>query len=445
MRYWRTIVILLYLLVNGPCLYQLKAQSKTANKRLLFYLDEDKKQWLKVTSYAQIWARQSQNNPGSTVNDKPALNTTDLSIRRFRLGVSTQPWEKTIFFFQIGVNNLNYLSPKGTSVDVLDAYVEHKFSDYIAIGGGKSAWNGLSRYTSPSSSKVMANDINFIALPTLNDSDDLIRKLGMYAKGKIGKVDYRLVFTKPLAIENSKTFNPDPTEGIARFTNKKPNLQYSTYVKYEFLDPESNATPFLSGSYLGKKRVFNLGIGYTLQPKALWSLLNGEEQFHDLKLFASDIHLDLPLKFNPDMVITAYLGYFNYDFGPGYIRQIGANNPVNGLEYSADFYSAKGNSFPVLGTGESLWGEIGYLFPPMGNQDDKGRLQPYVSAQYSDFEVIPSRIFQYDFGINWYLNGHYSKLTINAQNRPIYRNSTNVITKDGRKWMFVMQYQFRID
>lgn len=445
MKYWRTYGVILYFLVIGPCLSTIQAQSKPSNNKLLFYLDNEKEQWLKISTYAQIWARNTQNNPGSTINDRPASSTTDISIRRFRLGLSTSPWAKTTFFFQLGVNNLNYLSSRGTSVDLLDAYVEHKLSNYIAVGGGKSAWNGLSRYTSPSSSKMIAYDISFIALPTLNGTDDLIRKLSIYAKGKIDKLDYRLVLAKPLAIQNSTNLNAEPVEGLASFTNKKPNVQYSSYLKYEFLDAESNASPFLSGSYLGKKRVFNLGIGYTLQPNALWSLENNKEQFHDLKLFAADIYLDFPLKFNPEMVITAYLGYFNYNFGPGYIRQIGANNPVNGLLSTEETYSAKGNSYPVLGTGEALWGQLGYLFPTMGKENNKGRLQPYISAQYSDFDAIPSRILQYDFGMNWYLNGHLSKLSINAQNRPIYSNSEEGILKDGRKWMFVMQYQFRID
>ncbi|MGS0525524.1 hypothetical protein ACU8V7_10295 [Zobellia nedashkovskayae] len=253
MKYWRTYGILLYFLVHGPCLSTLQAQSKPSNNKLLFYLDNEKEQWLKISTYAQIWARNTQNNPGSTINDRPASTTTDFSIRRFRLGVSTSPWPETTFFFQLGVNNLNYLSSRGTSVDLLDAYVEHKLSNYIAVGGGKSAWNGLSRYTSPSSSKMIAYDISFIALPTLNGTDDLTRKLSVYAKGKVGKLDYRLVLAKPLAIQSTTTA-AEPVEGLASFTSNKPNVQYSSYIKYEFLDAESNASPFLSGSYLGKKK-----------------------------------------------------------------------------------------------------------------------------------------------------------------------------------------------
>lgn len=445
MKFLQPIIIVLYLLANGPCLSQLRAQSDATNKPLLFYFDDDKKQWLKVSSYAQFWARHSQNNPGSTINDNLALHTTDLSIRRFRLGISTEPWENTIFFFQLGVNNLNYLSSRGTSVDVLDGYVEHKFSNYIAIGGGKSAWNGLSRFAAPSTSKLMTYDVTYISLPTLNDTDDLIRKLSVYAKGKFKSIDYRIVISKPLAVVKSSSFSAEPLEGVAKFTDSKSYLQYSGYLKYEILDSESNGTPFHGGTYLGQKNIFNLGVGYTFQNQALWSMSNNELKYHSLRLLAADLFLDLPLHSDRKVIFTNYIAYFNYNFGTNYLRQIGGNNTVEGLQVSELFYSQKGNSYPVLGTGEAFLGQVGVLLPKMGKNKKLGRLQPYFSGQRSHFEALPSPIVQFDLGLNYYLKNHSSKFTFNAQNRPIFQNSASGPFENGRKWMFVLQYQYRID
>lgn len=445
MRPNRIIYLILFLFLNSSGMFSLAAQNELGNTPLRIYWGDDKKQWLQFSTYVQLWGRVNQNNPGSTVNDVVQSVTTDISIRRFRWGLSAAPWEKTFVFFQLGVNNLNYLSPRGTSVDLLDAYVQYDFSKFFGVGGGKSAWNGLSRFTSPSSSKLMGYDLNFVALPTLDSTDDLIRKLSLYAKGKVGAIDYRLVLAKPLSVQNSRSFNPEPVENLAQFTDNRPNLQYSGYVKYEFWDVESNLTPFHTGTYLGNKKILNLGVGFTLQANALWSLENGEERYHEMKLFATDVFLDFPLDSDRKRAVTAYLGYFNFNFGPNYIRLLGANNPANSVQTELASFNGRGNTFPVSGTGEAVLGQLGYLFGKMGRKRNMGRLQPYISGQYSDFEVLAEPIFQYDLGINWYFNGHLSKLTCNAQHRPILFDLEDGIKRNSHKWMFVLQYQFRLD
>ncbi|MGB5554327.1 MAG: hypothetical protein WBM83_06685, partial [Flavobacteriaceae bacterium] len=306
-------------------------------------------------------------------------------------------------------------------------------------------WNGLSRFTSPSTSKLMGYDLNFVASPTLDSTDDLIRRLSMYVKGKVGALDYRFVVAKPLSVQNSSSFNPEPVEGIARFTDRRPNLQFSGYTKYEFWEPESNLSPAQVGTYLGTKRLLNLGAGFTFQPKALWSLDDGQERYHDMKLFALDIFMDLPLHEDQKTALTGYLGYFNFDFGPNYIRLLGVNNPANGVFLEEASFNGRGNTFPISGTGNSIFGQFGFVFASMGKTKNIGRLQPYFSSQYANFERFEAPMFYYDLGLNWYLNGHLSKLTLNAESRPIFYQNINGLSAKERKWMFVLQYQFRID
>lgn len=421
------------------------AQNELGNASLRLYFDEGKEHWLQFSSFVQLWGRVTENNPGTTINGRPETLTSDVSIRRFRLGLGARPATDLYLFFQLGVNNLNYLSPRGTAIDLLDAYVQYEFSPYVAVGGGKSFWNGLSRFTSPSTSKLMGYDLNFVASPTLDSTDDLIRRLSVYVKGKMGPIDYRFVLAKPLSVQNSSSFNPEPIEGIARFTDKRPNLQYSGYVKYEFWEPESNLSPAQVGTYLGTKKVFNLGLGFTFQPDALWSLDQGAQRYHNMSLFAMDIFMDFPLHLDKKTAITAYLGYFNFDFGPNYIRLLGANNPANGVLATEGSFNGRGNTFPISGTGTSTFTQLGFLFESMGKNKDQGQLQPYVAAQYSNFDRFQNAMFYYDLGINWYMNGHLSKFTLNAENRPIFQETVNGIRSENRKWMFVVQYQFRID
>jgi hypothetical protein len=41
---------------------------------------------------------------------------------------------------------------------------------------------------------------------------------------------------------------------------------------YQFFDQEDNLLPYTTGSYLGKKKIVNLGAGFIYQPDAMWNL-----------------------------------------------------------------------------------------------------------------------------------------------------------------------------
>lgn len=416
-----------------------KKQSQK-NKSLKWSLNEEGTHWIGMHAYVQFSARVNENNPGSLVNGELENTTTDLSIRRYRIGIKSQVSEHLFIYTQLGTNNLNYLSSRGPSIKLLDAYAEYSFSDKLSIGGGKSLWNGLSRFSAPSTSKLMVTDVPFVTLPTVNTVDDLLRNLSVYAKGKLNKIDYRFLVSKPLPIQSVK----DPKEDIAEFTNKPSDMQYAGYLKYEFFEPESNKYSVHGGTYLGKKKVLSLGAGFKYQSDALCSLEQGEEVFHDMNLLAADLYLDFPINKEKGTALTSYLGFFEYDFGPNYTRLLGANNPTNGLDPELGTFSSRGNSYPVIGTGTSVLYQIGYLFPKMGKNEEQGQLQPYGRMQYSDYDHLDDAMTAFDLGINWFLDGHLSKFSFNAQNRPIYDDLGNGLEIQDRKWMFVLQYQFRL-
>lgn len=75
------------------------------------------------------------------------------------------------------------------------------------------------------------------------------------------------------------------------------------------------------------------------------ALLSGTN-FYDMRNWAVDSFLNVPL-YNDD-AITAYLGYYDYDFGKNYIRNVVANNPTTG---GGSEFNGAGVAFPMIGTG----------------------------------------------------------------------------------------------
>jgi hypothetical protein len=130
----------------------------------------------------------------------------------------------------------------------------------------------------------LAYDAPLYQQSTNDATDQFLRKLSVYAKGKLGKLDYRLVLSKPMIAQKSAAVGPLNTN--SDFSMKPPKLQGSGYLMYQFLDEESNLTPYVTGTYLGKKKVFNIGAGFQYQPDAMWhttatdTVSSGNTQVH---------------------------------------------------------------------------------------------------------------------------------------------------------------------
>jgi hypothetical protein len=56
-------------------------------------------------------------------------------------------------------------------------------------------------------------------------------------------------------------------EGKTDFALNNPRMRTSGYLKYEFLDNESNNQPIVVVQDVGEKVFFNLGAGFLYQPK----------------------------------------------------------------------------------------------------------------------------------------------------------------------------------
>jgi hypothetical protein len=277
---------------------------------------------------------------------------------------------------------------------------------------------------------------------TTNDvNDQNLRKLGVYAKGKLGKLDYRLAVGKPFVTQTASSA-PDPLGRNSTFSTRNPNGEVHGYFSYQFWDQEGNSGAGQVGSYLGKKRVFNIGAGFVQQGDAMWhTTAAGDTVTQALRLWAADVFYDAPVDPASGAAITAYGSYSHYNFGTGYLENAGAMNPANGVKSGLGSFNGPGNNYPMLGTGNVLYAQAGYLFKRdlLGTL---GTIQPYASTEYARYERLDDAMVLANVGVNWLLAGNTSKLTLNYQNRPVFNAQPNGdITATDRRGEFVLQYQ----
>ena len=117
----------------------------------------------------------------------------------------------------------------------------------------------------------------------------------------------------------------------------------------------------------------------------------------------------------------------------------GTTKPIEGVS------GTHGNTYPMFGTGSVVYAQAGYKMKEglLGNQ---GTLMPFASMQHSEYDRLKDAMNLYNVGVNWIMKGHNGKLTLNYENRPIYKVGTtpNELQKDGRKGAWILQYQIMI-
>lgn len=428
------------------CVSEVAAQSpKLKDGKIQFALNEDESQYVRLTFCNQVWFRYTETNPGTTLYGEPINEVSDIGLRRLRLQLYGQISERVFFYTQFGQNNFSYLSERFEGSFFHDAVVEFTLHPKaVSLGGGLAGWSGLSRYASPSIGSIMPMDAPLYQQATNGVNDQFIRKLSFYAKGKLGKLDYRLAISKPLAVQNANA--PVAPLGLTSdFSTLPAKWQQQGYLMYQFLDQEANTTPYNAGCYLGSKRVLNLGAGYILQQDAMWRLSSvGDTLIRPLQLFGVDVFYDTPLNEEKGNALTAYLAVNSYNFGRNYLRNIGVMNPANGTNANGTV-GGGGNGFPGIGTGTIFYGQLGYLF---GDKllGDHGKLQVYACAQVGDFEALDAYMIMAEGGFNWFIRGtQNSKLSLNYQSRPVFdANSAGDLRETTRKGMMVLQYHVAI-
>jgi hypothetical protein len=419
-------------------------------------LNADASRYVKFTLLNQVWMRYNESNPGTTVGGYNVPNTYDIGIRRFRIQFYGQLTDRVFIYSQIGLNNLSYNADRksggtpganqsGTGGFFLhDAVVEYAIvKNKLSFGTGLGAWNGLARYASSSAGTIMGLDLPTLEETTNDVNDQFGRKLSVYVKGKLGKLDYRLAISNPLLYQKAAGYVATPGAN-AQFSSMPPKPQYQGYFSYQFKDQESNLTPYTAGTYFGKKSVFNIGAGFIVQPEAMWYTQGSPTnvQTKAMQQYAVDVFYDAPLTTAPDAAsVSFYAAGLHYDYGPGYLRNGAAMNPATGTSNpSSNTIGGFGNAFPEYGTGNAIYSQLGYKFKD--NLVGTTTFMPYVAYQYSRYARLADDVNFYDAGVNWLISGHTSKFTLSYQNRPYFiTNGTGENVVDSRRSAVILQYQ----
>ncbi|MFY0675204.1 MAG: porin [Bacteroidia bacterium] len=359
-------------------------------------LNEDGSKYFRLIQWNQIWLQSSQNSEGNT-----EFNT---SLRRSRVLMYSQISDRFLVLAHFGLNSLNAggMDPVGKSpsaaIFMHDAWSEYKVVDkYLSIGGGLHYWNGISRLTNQSTLNIMTLDAPRFNWATIGTSDQFARHMGVYAKGKIGNFDYRLALNNPtinsldaqrnVALGNDASYQTLALQNSGALNSNLGKYAYQGYFKYEFLDNESNFLPYAVGSYLGTKKVFNIGAGFFSHPDGTVSQSDGGDfTTHNVNLWAVDVFYDSPLG-SKGASINFYGVYYNFDFGPNY-KLLGTSD--------------------LIATGNIAYVQTGYTLPEF---TDKGKLQPYIATSIRNMEAFDNAANTIGLGANWFISGHNAKLS----------------------------------
>jgi hypothetical protein len=403
-------------------------------------LSEDGSRYIRFINWHQVWVKYNQNNDGSTLAGKSIEQGVDMGLRRSRFLTYAQLNNRFLILTHFGIDNQNTFSggaptlgAKKPQLFLHDAYVEYTvFKDYLNIGAGLHYWNGISRIANASTLNFMTQDAPIFNWANIDKSDQFGRFMGIYAKGKIKKLDYRLAVNDPFQANDAKSI----TTNVSDYNPYATSWNTAGYINYQFWDQENNLLPYMVGTYLGSKKVFNIGFGFQHQKDAMWYRnTDGDTLNQDQTLLAGDVFLDVPLNKSRKDALTVYAGYFNYNFGKNYVRSIGVMNSADGGG------ALRGNAVPTIGTGQILYGQIGYLLPEFS---DNMRLQTYAAYAHSRFEglrnatneIVPVNTL--DVGVNMFMAGHHSKITLNYRARPDFTNIESLTYKNEWTLQFMV-------
>jgi hypothetical protein len=417
-----------------------KDSSRIIIPELKLNINKSGTNYIKGTFLAQTWARYSDFNPGTTIDGTPKTSYSDIGIRRWRIQAFGQLTNRVYFYTQFGQNNFSFLQPRHSGAFLHDAVTEFRVFKQVQIGGGLTAWGGVSRFSSPAVANIMGLDAPIYQQATNGINDQFARKLSLYLKGEVSKLNYRIAVSRPMSVRNSIVVIP-PISSTSNFNTEAPRVQTSGYLFWQFFEKEATPNPYMSGTYLGKKKLLNLGAGWVQQNQAMWHTSTmGDTVRTALLLLGADVFLDLPVG-QKGAVLNAYVAYNNFNYGKNYIRMLNGMNPANGVDTEGTL-NGPGVNYPMIGTGNIVFAQFGYKFKD-DLLKDNGTLMPYLEVQYSQFQALKDPAVMFEAGINWLIHGtHGAKLSLGWQNRPVFENNAlGEAVQTMRKNMFVLQYQ----
>lgn len=466
---------MLFILLSTGIETKAQGGSPSYTDGMTIRLDSTGKKYIRFMTWATVWARYSQANPGTAINGLARNGWTDISLRQFRLVTYSQLSPRYLILADIGIDNQTFSSggaPGGgntgnggngtlgkkpglyvhdlwneyTVIADLDPISKHRRPFSLYIGTGLHYWMGVSRMTTSSSANYLAMDVPLYNWPLVDESDQFARQLGIYVKGNAGPVSYRWALNKPYTVLTPPAaFPPGAPDSNYSVDNNQPgHISTTGYAAWQFFEKESNLLPYTTGTYVGTMKVLNIGGGYYYAPEATTTQAANSASSalvrHPISLWAADVFADIPFgDKRQNWAFTGYSVYYHFDFGPGYLRDLAI---MNADATAATGYTGKvsqagfGNLAPVIGTGDAWYTQAGLLLSKTILQSV--RLQPFGEFSRQTFDRYGHSAFLYwGAGGNIFLDGHHSRITLKYQTRPLVEENQ----QHGSKGSFVVATQ----
>lgn len=390
MKYYLSILIFI---ITNTLMYSQYADEY--NSGMVIKMNQEGTKFTRIMMWGQVWFQDSEGHN----------NTDGFSLKRARVIMYSKLNDKFLILTHFGVNGVNAenMTSNGKSNDVQlflhEMSLQYKVNQYLNIGGGIHYWDGISRLNGQSTANMLTLDNNRSSWTTLGLSNQLTNHLGMYFNGTVNKFNYRFsisdAVTKTLDGNSETVMVPNQEKYLGKALLNKGKYAFSGYVDYQFLDSENLTLPYRVGTYLGAKKVFNIGAGFFTQSNAIAQTnTDGILSSSNVTHLNIDAFYDTPIGTN-NSAITAYAQFQNSKMGNKYI------------------YS------DIVGNGNQFYTHVGYLIGKKikeGEHKYSNRWQPYLAYSHRDFTALPKPAKELKAGCNYYIDGLNARLTFEYQN-----------------------------
>ena len=233
-----------------------------------FNLNPEGTKYMRFITWNQVWMRASQMNPGTMIGDQGVSSQEDIGLRRLRILAYTQISPRYMIVTHVGINNQTFIDGGASGSTGTGGYGAGKkpglffhdaWNEYavvlpkegkpfsLSLGGGLHYYMGLSRMTMSSTLNYLTIDAPIFNWPLIENSDQFARQIGVFAKGKYNKFEYRFSLNKPFATNQTVANVTQAENAIAVDNNNNAKWSKAGYVEYQVFDKESNFLPFKVG------------------------------------------------------------------------------------------------------------------------------------------------------------------------------------------------------
>ncbi|UCG81128.1 MAG: porin [Desulfobacterales bacterium] len=327
--------------------------------------DIDEQANLEVGIWAQVWYQWVEDGK-VTATGTEDLN--DFLIRRAYLYLKGDVTDLVSFFThaakdKAGMEKSN--EPGDDDLEWRDLWITLNFDKAFMVQMGRMYVPLTRNYGTTSTSSMMTTDLPFLQGGSRG---------GIFYASKTGRDDGVTLWGNPM--DGLLQYRLMISEGVEGEDNPDDNLRFAGRVAVSLLEPETGW--FNKGTYLGKKKVLSLGLGFDRQDDIDpgTPLVPGDDD--DNQAWTVDVFYDHPVG---DGAVTAEAAYID-------IEHCTTNQGLTSL--------AKGDD------AKNWYISGGYLFP--------NHLQPYVRYETVDVDHKYETDF-WSVGLNYFMKGHKCKIS----------------------------------